>query len=74
MNYFEYMRKYWYYTYATANSVGDRVCYSDSGEFELCESIKILRNIYGVAIITSWHEISSIQYEKLKEYFDNKEK
>lgn len=68
------MRKYYYYTYATANSVGDRVCYSDSGEFELCERIKILSNIYGGAIITSWHEISSNQYEKLRKYFDSQKK
>lgn len=68
------MRKYWYYTYSTANSVGDRVCYSDSGEFELCESINILREIYGDAIITSWKEISSTQYEKLSKYFDDQQK
>lgn len=68
------MKRYWYYTYATANSIGDRVCYSDKGEFDLFESINILRGIYGVAIITGWHEISSTQYEKLSKCFENQNK
>lgn len=68
------MRKFYYYTYEAANSIGDRICYSDSGEFELYEIIKSLREIYGVAIITSWHEISSTQYEKLRKYFENQNK
>lgn len=69
------MRKYWYYTYATANSVGDAVCWSNSGEFDLYEKIQYITNKYGKSvIITNWKEISFSQYEKMIKYFDNQNK
>lgn len=73
------MRKYWYYTYKTRNCIGSGVCYSDDGEFDIVGRIKYLESKYpehkgNLIIIDNWKEISSNQYEKLNEYFDNQEK
>lgn len=68
------MRKYWYYTYEAAKSFGNRICYSDSGEFDLAERLESLEKKMGNVIIKGWHEISSSQYEKLMRYFDNNKK
>lgn len=68
------MRKYWYYTYEAAKSFGNRICYSDSGEFDLVEKLESLEKEMGDVIIKGWHEISSSQYEKLMRYFDNQKK
>lgn len=68
------MRKYYYYTYETRNSFGYRICYSDSGEFDIAFALEILYNMYGSAVITNWHEISSAQYEKLSKIFNNNNK
>lgn len=68
------MRKYWYYTYETSKSFGNRICYSDSGEFDLAERLESLEKELGNVIIKGWHEISSTQYEKLRRYFDNQKR
>lgn len=73
------MRKYWYYTYKTRNYIGSGICCSDDGEFDIVGRIKFLESKYpehkgNIIIIDNWKEISSNQYEKLNEYFDNQEK
>lgn len=69
------MRKYYYYTYESPNSVGDAACWSDSGEFDLYEKIQYISNKYGKPIIiTNWKEISCSQYEKMIKYFENQNK
>lgn len=69
------MRKYYYYTYRDYCSIGCDVIYSDNGEFDLFEAVSNLRLKHGFDfIIDNWKEISSTQYEKLKEYFDNQNK
>ena len=68
------MRKYWYYTYETSKSFGNRICYSDSGEFDLAERLESLEKELGNVIIKGWHEISSTQYQKLRRYFDNQKR
>lgn len=66
------MRKYWYYTYKTKNCIGCGVDFSDSGEFDLYEMIKAIREKYNKdCIITNWKEISCNQYEKMIKYFEN---
>lgn len=68
------MRKYWYYTFVNQKIAGQRICYSDSGEFELCEITKALDKANNErCLITYWHEISVNQYEKMKEYLGNRE-
>lgn len=62
------MRKYWYYTFENKFGKGVRLCYSDSGEFELYRETKYLEEIeHTTCIITFWHEVSVYQYEKFKE-------
>lgn len=68
------MRKYWYYTCASGYGLWSEVCYSDSGKFDLEQRLKILNNKYRRATIISWHEISTNEYEKLRDYFENKNK
>lgn len=72
------MRKYWYYTFKTANSIGNGVSYSDDGEFDIVERTKHIKekfsDIKGGVVIDNWHEISSTQYEKLSKYFADKNK
>lgn len=68
------MRKYWYCMFVSQKITGQRVCYSDSGEFELCENTKALDKAYNErCIITYWREISVNQYQKMKEYLENRE-
>lgn len=68
------MRKYYYYVYRVDGMVngrfGNGICYSDSGQFELEGMMDVLHDQYGTdCIITFWHEISSMQYEKLYKKF-----
>lgn len=72
------MRKYWYYTYKTANLFGCGVCLSDDGEFDILGRMEYIGNKCsvdkGTVVIDNWHEISSTQYEKLSKYFADKNK
>lgn len=72
------MRKYWYYTFKTANNIGNGVSYSDDGEFDIVEKTKHIEgkfsDIKGCVVIDNWHEISSTQYEKLSKYFADRNK
>lgn len=73
------MRKYYYYTYKTIDSIGSGICYSEDGEFDIVGRIKYLEEQFpsnrGILIvIDNWKEISSNQYEKLNQYFDNQNK
>lgn len=68
------MRKYWYYTFFSQTKTGQRVCYTDSGEFDLYETTKNLDKVNNErCIITFWNEISVNQYQNMKEYFENRE-
>lgn len=68
------MRKYWYYTFFSKTRTGQRVCCTDSGEFDLYETTKSLDKVNNErCIITFWHEISVNQYQNTKEYFENRE-
>lgn len=59
------MRKYWYYVFENKFKKGVRLCYSDSGEFEVYRQTKYLDEIeHTDCIITFWHEISMYQYEE----------
>lgn len=61
------MRKYWYYVFENKFRKGVRLCYSDSGEFELCSQMKYLEEIeHTICIITFWHEVSVYQYEEFE--------
>lgn len=69
------MRKYWYYTYRTVESIGFGICYSDEEEFDLFAKIKYLQEEYSIKkntiiVIDNWREISSEQYEKLNDYLN----
>lgn len=66
------MRKYWYYTCGNGNNLWSKVCYSDSGEFDLAWRLEVLNRTCSYATIISWHEISVNQYEKMKEYLENR--
>lgn len=73
------MRKYWYYTYKTRNSIGSGICYSDDGEFDIAGRInyleeQFLSNRGMLIVIDNWKEISSSQYEKLNQYFESQKK
>lgn len=69
------MRKYYYYTYKIGESEMLRTTWSDSGEFEITEEIKELRQQHcRIPYITFWKEISSTQFEKLSKYFENQNK
>lgn len=69
------MRKYYYYTYKIGKKEMLRTTWSDSGEFEIAEEMRELRNFHCVIpYITFWHEISSTQFEKLSKYFENQNK
>lgn len=73
------MRRYWYYTYKTRDSIGSGICYSDDEEFDIVGKIKYLEEQYPsnrgiLVVIDNWKEISKNQYEKLNEYFDNRNK
>lgn len=68
------MRKYWYYTYKTLEGIGSDICSSDCGEFDLVKESKyIVRKWKEPCVITYWHEISANQYQKMKEYLENRE-
>lgn len=67
------MRKYWYYTYKTLEGIGSDICSSDCGEFDIAEETKrLLEERHQPCVITYWHEISVNQYEKMKEYLENR--
>lgn len=73
------MRKYWYYTYKTRNSIGSGICYSNDGEFDIAGKIEYLESKHpdnkdNLIVIDNWKEISKEQYEKMNQYFDNKNK
>lgn len=65
------MRTYWYYTCGTGSALWSKVCYSDSGEFDLAWRLEVLNRTCSYATIVNWHEISKAQYEKLCKLFDN---
>lgn len=69
------MRKYYYYAYKNQNSYGCGCNYSDSGNFEIVETLKKLTEQYGDCMaITFFKEISNEEYEKFRKYFENQNK
>lgn len=72
------MNKYWYYTYQAANYSGSGTCITNDGEFNIAEVIKTVAEYHNLKDrtsiqITNWKEISSSQYEKLRNYLSYKD-
>lgn len=69
------MRKYYYYAASSATSTFSGVNYSETGEFEIFETLSWLAKKYNKEyVITFWQEISETQHEKMRKYFDNQGK
>ena len=62
------MRKFYYYTYKGDKFYGMGLTYSDDSCFPLYETTKLLREQNGVlTTVDFWKEISSEEYDKMKE-------